>query len=74
MCIHKLIASEHKAVSEYECAIEELGDTDGRIRRVLEEIKQDEMKHIGALMKVLEWQCAEEVQAFAMGIREAEEV
>lgn len=74
MCIHKLIASEHKAVSEYECAIAELGDTDGRVRRVLEEIKQDEMKHIGSLMKVLEWTQTEEVQAFAMGIREAEEV
>ena len=35
MCIHKLIASEHKAVGEYQCAIDELGDQDGRIRRVL---------------------------------------
>ena len=73
MCIHKLIASEHKAVGEYECAIAELGDTDGRIRRVLEEIKRDEMRHIGALMKVLEWKDESAVQAFAQGIAEAED-
>lgn len=73
MCIHKLIASEHKAVSEYQCAIDELGDQDGRIRRVLEEIMRDEMRHIGALMKVLEWKDESAVQAFAQGIAEAED-